>query len=40
MSVFAQYQSQAYPYRFAGQLHVGTIAGGGRYAVTAWERLT
>jgi hypothetical protein len=28
VSVFAKYQKDAYPYRFAGQLHVGTIAGG------------
>lgn len=28
MSVFAKYQQQMYPHRFAGQLHVGVIAGG------------
>lgn len=28
MSVFAKYATKQYPYRFAGQLHVGTIAGG------------
>lgn len=27
-SVFAKYESKSYPYRFEGQLHVGTIAGG------------
>lgn len=28
MSVFEKYKAKAFPYRFAGQLHVGTIAGG------------
>lgn len=28
MSVFAKYQNQMWPHRFAGQLHVGVIAGG------------
>lgn len=28
MTVFAKYQKDAYPYRFAGSLHVGVIAGG------------
>lgn len=28
MSVFDKYQQDSYPYRFAGQLHVGVIAGG------------
>lgn len=28
MSVFAKYQQEMYPHRFAGQLHVGVIAGG------------
>lgn len=28
MGVFDKYRSNAYPYRFAGQLHVGVIAGG------------
>ena len=27
-SVFASYQAKAWPYRFAGTLHIGTIAGG------------
>lgn len=28
MSVFQKFQDEAYPYRFAGQLHVAVIAGG------------
>lgn len=28
MSVFAEYQAASFPFRFSGQLHVGTIAGG------------
>jgi len=28
MSVFEKYRNNAYPYRFSGTLHVGTIAGG------------
>lgn len=28
MSVFAKYRNDMYPYRFAGQLHIGCIAGG------------
>lgn len=28
MSVFAQYRTEMFPYRFSGQLHVGVIAGG------------
>ncbi len=28
MSVFEKYRDNAYPYRFSGTLHVGTIAGG------------
>jgi hypothetical protein len=27
-SIFASYQTKAWPYRFAGTLHIGTIAGG------------
>lgn len=28
MSVFAKYEAKAFPFRFAGQLHIGRIAGG------------
>lgn len=28
MSVFDKYRAEAYPYRFAGSLHIGVIAGG------------